>query len=99
MMDLATSNQDRQVLEFMSSGSQVGRFIAAPPGVPADRVAILRQAFDAMVADREFLDAAAKRKLVIAATPGPDVQAIIQKVVSFSPAVIRRAREVIGVKE
>ena len=50
-------------------------------------------------ADQEFLEAAAKRKLVIQATPGTDVQAIIQKVVSYSPAIIKRAREVIGVKD
>jgi tripartite-type tricarboxylate transporter receptor subunit TctC len=96
MSELAASDEDRQVLEFMSSGSQVGRFLAVPPGVPADRVAALRQAFDAMVADKEFLAAAAKQKLPVTATPGPQVQAIIAKVVSYSPAVIRRAREAIG---
>jgi tripartite-type tricarboxylate transporter receptor subunit TctC len=96
MSELATSDDDRQVLEFMSSGSQVGRFLAAPPGVPADRVAALRRAFEAMVADTEFLQAAAKQKLEVKATPGPQVQAIIRKVVSYSPAIIQRARDAIG---
>ena len=96
MSELATSDDDRQVLEFMSSGSQVGRFLAAPPGVPADRIAALRHAFDAMVEDKDFLQAAAKQKLAVKATPGPEVQAIIQKVVSYSPAIIQRARDAIG---
>ena len=45
-----------------------------------------------MVKDPGFQEAAAKRKLVIAPTPGTDVQGIIQKVVSYAPAVIERAR-------
>jgi hypothetical protein len=98
MLELATSDQDRQVLEFMSSGSQIGRALFAPPGVPADRIAALRTAFDAMVKDRGFLEAAAKRKLVIRSTPGAEVQTIIQRVVSYAPAVIERARTVSGVK-
>jgi tripartite-type tricarboxylate transporter receptor subunit TctC len=99
MLELATTDEDRQVLEFMSSGSQIGRALFAPPGVPADRIAALWSAFDTMVRDKDFLEAAAKRKLVIAATPGTEVQAIIQKVVSYSPAVIERARAVAGVQD
>jgi tripartite-type tricarboxylate transporter receptor subunit TctC len=98
MIDLATTEADRQVLELMSSGSQIGRALFAPSGVPADRIAALRTAFDTMVKEREFLEAAAKRKLVVAPTPGPEVQMIIQKVVAFSPAVVARARAVAGAK-
>jgi tripartite-type tricarboxylate transporter receptor subunit TctC len=83
----------------MSSGSQIGRALFAPPGVPAERISVLRAAFDAMIKDTGFQEAATKRKLVIAPTPGPDVQAIIRKVVSYSPAVIERARTVSGVKD
>ena len=63
MLELAASDEDRQVLELMSSGSQIGRALFAPPGVPAERIAALRAAFDAMVKDPEFIAAAAKRKL------------------------------------
>jgi hypothetical protein len=59
----------------------------------------LRKAFDTMVKDRDFLEAVAKRKLVVGPTPGAEVQAIIQSVVSYSPAVIERARAVSGVKD
>jgi tripartite-type tricarboxylate transporter receptor subunit TctC len=99
MMELAKSKDDRQVLALMSSGSQLGRFLSVPPGVPADRVAALRHAFDAMLEDAEFVAAAAKRRLEIKPMPGPAVQAIIREVVSYPPAVISRARDVIGVKE
>lgn len=99
MSELAATEEDRQVLAFMSSGSQIGRALFAPPGVPADRIAVLRSAFDAMVKDPGFIEAAAKRKLVIAPTAGTEVQAIIGQVVSYSPAVIKRAAAVAGMKE
>jgi hypothetical protein len=99
MVELATNQEDRQVLELMSSGSQIGRALFAPPGVPAERIALLRNAFDTMVRDREFIDAAEKRKLVVRPTPGTEVATIIEKVVSYSPAVIERARTLSGVKE
>jgi hypothetical protein len=58
MSDLAATNEDRQVLEFMSSGSQIGRALFAPPGVPEDRITALRTAFDMMIKDPEFITAA-----------------------------------------
>ena len=96
MTELASTNEDRQVLEFMSSGSQIGRSLFAPPGVPAERIAALRNAFDTMIKDQGFLEAAAKRKLVIAPLPGPEVEAIIRQVVSYSPEVIKRAGAIAG---
>jgi tripartite-type tricarboxylate transporter receptor subunit TctC len=98
MLELATSDEDRQVLELMSSGSQIGRALFAPPGVPPERIAALRTAFDAMVKDPEFVAAAAKRKLIVAPVPGTEVQAIIQRVVSYPPSVIERARALSGIK-
>jgi tripartite-type tricarboxylate transporter receptor subunit TctC len=99
MLELATTDEDRQVLELMSSGSQIGRALFTPPGVPPDRIATLRAAFDRMVNDPDFQAAAAKRKLVVAPTSGVDVQGVIQKVVSYAPAVVQRARAVSGVKD
>ena len=99
MSELASTDEDRQVLEFMSSGSQIGRALFAPPGVPADRIKALRTAFDMMIKDPEFIAAAEKRKLVIKPTPGAEVQSIIKLVVSYSPTVIQRARVLAGIKE
>lgn len=98
MLELATNDDDRQVLELMSSGSQIGRALFAPPGVPAERIAALRKAFEAMVIDPEFVAAASKRKLLVKPVPGPEVEAIIKRVVSYPPAVIERARALSGIK-
>jgi len=98
MLELAASDEDRQVPELMSSGSQIGRALFAPPGVPAEQISALRSAFDAMIKDPEFIAAAAKRKLIVAPVPGTEVQAIIQRVVSYPPNVIERARTLSGIK-
>jgi tripartite-type tricarboxylate transporter receptor subunit TctC len=99
MSGLATNDEDRQVLEFMSSGSQIGRALFAPPGVPAERIAALRTAFETMIKDPEFREAAEKGKLVIAPTSGADVEAVIRQVVSYSPEVIKRAGAIAGTME
>jgi tripartite-type tricarboxylate transporter receptor subunit TctC len=98
MLELAANDEDRQVLELMSSGSQIGRALFAPPGGPAEQIYARRSAFDAMVKDPEFIAAAAKRKLIVAPVPGTEVQAIIQRVVSYPPNVIERARALSGIK-
>ena len=53
--DLAKTPEDRQLIELVVSGTQLGRPFAITPGAPADRVAALRAAFDATMKDPEFL--------------------------------------------
>ena len=43
--------EDRQVTALYASGSGVGRSLIGPPGIPVDRLQVLRAAFDAMVKD------------------------------------------------
>jgi tripartite-type tricarboxylate transporter receptor subunit TctC len=50
-------------LKFMFSPDRMGRPIAGPPGIPADRVKALREAFSKMVADPQYLEAARKQQL------------------------------------
>ena len=61
MHELSNDPNAKPVLEFLGNGPAAGRSFAAPPGVPADRVAALRSSFMAMVKDPKFLAAAKKR--------------------------------------
>ena len=54
LLDYAENQADRDLLEFMSSSSQMGQPYAAPPGVPAPIVETLRRAFDATMKDPAF---------------------------------------------
>jgi tripartite-type tricarboxylate transporter receptor subunit TctC len=80
--EVATSERGRRILQFIDSDSAIGWSVLAPPGVPADRVAALRQAFDRMVADPEFLADAAARHLEVVPSTGDEVAAVVQRTLS-----------------
>ncbi len=64
-LDLVTSAEKRAILELILVRQETGRPILGPPDVPADRLAILRRAFDATMKDQEFLTEAKKLQLDI----------------------------------
>jgi tripartite-type tricarboxylate transporter receptor subunit TctC len=74
MQELVSDPNAKKVIEFANAGAAIGRALIAPPGIPADRLAVLRAAFDKMVRDPEFLAAAEKRQAEIDPTPGVEVQ-------------------------
>ena len=65
--------------EFVISGTPFARALAVGPGVPADRVAALRKAFDELMKDPAFLADAKKRKLNIDPSDAAKVQAMVQE--------------------
>ncbi len=95
LLDLAKTDEERAVLELLASDAAVGRGFITMPGVPADRVTALRRAFDATMKDPEFLADAKKRRLLIEPMTGEKLQAIVNKTVAASPAVIARAKKVL----
>jgi tripartite-type tricarboxylate transporter receptor subunit TctC len=75
--DLAVKPEDKPLLQFMARGATVGRPLATTPGVPAERVAALRAAFDATVKDPEFIAAAAKENMEVRPQSGDKIAEII----------------------
>jgi hypothetical protein len=65
IVDQPVRAEDRPLLHFMANASSVGRPLATTPGVPADRVAALRRAFEATVRDPEFIATAKKENMEI----------------------------------
>jgi tripartite-type tricarboxylate transporter receptor subunit TctC len=64
-LDQVTDPVKKQVLTLILVRQEPGRPVAAPPGVPADRVAALRRAFDLTMKDPEFVAEAQKLHLEI----------------------------------
>lgn len=93
LSDLLTSEEDKQIVAFLASLSSIGRGLVAPPGTPADRVAALRKAFAATVAEPGLLAAAEKRKLRINPLPAAAIQKIVNRSFDISPEVLERARK------
>jgi tripartite-type tricarboxylate transporter receptor subunit TctC len=70
--------------------------MAAGPRVPADRVAALRAAFDALTTDAQFLADAKKRKLEIHPRDAAKVHALVETIVSASPELVARVKTALG---
>jgi tripartite-type tricarboxylate transporter receptor subunit TctC len=96
LLDLVSDPRDREVVEFLVSGSQVGRALAAPPQVPDDRLAALRKAFDLTMKDPEYLATAAKGHLTVEPRAGADIQVLVDRAASASPDLVARAKAAIG---
>jgi tripartite-type tricarboxylate transporter receptor subunit TctC len=91
--EFVKSESDRQALEAFLARIEIGRPFVAPPGVPKERVAALRRAFDATMKDPAFLADTKKQRLNVFATTGEQLTAIIQRIYATpKPAIARIAR-------
>lgn len=93
LLELATNDADRRLLEFFSADTELSRSLVTTPGVPADRVEALRRAFDAVVKDPDFLAEAAKSSMDISPATGEASQKIAEAIVTAPPDVIARAKQ------
>jgi tripartite-type tricarboxylate transporter receptor subunit TctC len=82
----------RDVLELIVNQQIFGRPFLVPAGTPKDRIAILRKAFDATMADKTFVAEAEKMGLEIAPASGARVQEVVARLYDAPPAVVKRAR-------
>jgi tripartite-type tricarboxylate transporter receptor subunit TctC len=89
-MDLAKDEASRQAFTLVFADQEMGRPVAAPPDVPADRVAALRQAFDATMRDPEFLADAARMSIDIDPIDGKAVEQILERLYATPKSVIDR---------
>lgn len=90
ILDMVSKTEDRQALEYLYATQEMGRPFLAPPGVPAERVAILRRAFDEMVKDPQFIADATKSNQEVDPIPGTRVQQIVEQLYKTPPEVISR---------
>jgi tripartite-type tricarboxylate transporter receptor subunit TctC len=89
--DLVKTEEQKQILDFAVVSQTIARPIAAPPGIPADRKAALRAAFDATVRDPAFLAEAKRLQLDVRPVNGADVDAMIAELYTTPKDVVARA--------
>ena len=95
IMDYAKTEEQKQMLTLVFARQTMGRPFMAPPGVPADRIAILRKAFMETMKDKEFLAEAEKGQLEITPVSGEDLQALVAKAYAVDPAIAKKVAEII----
>jgi tripartite-type tricarboxylate transporter receptor subunit TctC len=94
--DLVKNADERRIYDFLNAPERLGRLFMVSGGVPADRVAALRKAFDAMVADPAFRAEADKAKLTVAPMTGQEVTRQVAEVYSTPAALIAKAKAIVS---
>jgi tripartite-type tricarboxylate transporter receptor subunit TctC len=80
LAELGGNEADRALLAALSAPTQIGRPVFTTPDVPAERIAALRAAFDAMMRDPAFLDDAKQGHFEIDAVPGEALQKLVGEI-------------------
>jgi tripartite-type tricarboxylate transporter receptor subunit TctC len=92
IFEFTKTEEQRQVLIFFSSSMELGRPFMAPPGVPAERVAGLRRAFDATVKDPAFLQEAAGMGFEVMPQNGERIAALVAAVMATPKSIVDEAQ-------
>jgi hypothetical protein len=93
--EFAKSSEERRILNILTAANALGRPFIASKQVPDDRLAILRNAFDATMKDPDFLAASAKQNLTVAPTSGLEAQRMVSRLYDVPPELALKAKAAI----
>jgi tripartite-type tricarboxylate transporter receptor subunit TctC len=94
--ELATTKAGRELIEFTEAPLlTMARPYAAPPGVPADRAKALRDAFDAVHRDPQYLEEAKKSGVYVTPVTAAELTASLEKMAASSPELFERVRKLL----
>ena len=91
----ARNDADRVALRLLSSTSALSRPLVAPPGLPPERIALLRDAFDRTMKDPDFLADAQHAHMDIKPASGKTIQTLVDAVVSSTPQDVEHAAQLV----
>ena len=89
-VELAGSAEDRDLMRFYVSSEQIGRSFLAPPGVAAERVAVLRKAYEDTMLDPDFLAEIAKSRTEFSPLSGANLQKLVTGTANVKPEIVTR---------
>jgi tripartite-type tricarboxylate transporter receptor subunit TctC len=97
LMDKYKTPEDtRRLAKVVLASDEFGRPLVFPPGVPADRVKIIRDAFDKTISDPALLAEAKKRRLDIDPASGQELQDLAKEVMAATPDIVEKVKALIG---
>jgi len=96
MEEYKTPEATRRLATLMLASGDFGRPILATPGIPPDRVKLLREAFSKALKDPELLDEAKKKRLEIDPLTGEEIEALAKEVLATDREVIGRMEKLLG---
>jgi len=95
VVEVGTSPEGSQVMAFYASSGEIGRALAAPPGLPDDRVSMLRSAFDKMLKDEDLISEVSKTGVEFDPASGETVERLIRETANAPAWLIDKASAVI----
>src|SRR5499426_1004315 len=99
LTDFARNDDDRRILRLFSTDVVIGRPFVTSPGVPAERVALLRKAFDAMMRDPAYVEDSRKASLDVSPTDGATIQSIVTDLVATPDDIVAKAKLAMETKD
>ena len=90
------TEENRRLATVLLAPAIFGRPMVATPGVPPDRVKILRDAYHTALKDPELLEALKKRRWVVDSISGEDLEKLAKEVIDQPPEVIERMKKLLG---
>ena len=93
------SGNQIQVLKFFSTDVVIGRPFVTSPGVPADRVALLRKAFDDTMKDPAFVQDSVTAGLDLNPVAGERIQKIVADLIATPDNIVTRAKLAMEAKD
>ena len=99
LTELAKNDEQRRIMQLVSSAPALGQPYIAPPGVPADRLAILRKAFGATLRDNAFLADAERIGFSVEPMSAAEAGRIVRETINAPAEVVARAKAAMGVTD
>ncbi len=96
MTKYKASESGKRLTTVVLAAGDFGRPLVFGPGVPADRVKLMRDAFDKIMKDPGYLADAKKRNLEIDASSGDELQKLAKEVMAATPDVVERMKKLMG---
>jgi tripartite-type tricarboxylate transporter receptor subunit TctC len=93
IMDVAKTDEQKKVLRLLMARQAIARPVVASHGIPADRLAALRGAFEHLMKDVDFLREAGRIKAEVDPTPGAEVQKFALDIISAPKDIVERANK------
>jgi tripartite-type tricarboxylate transporter receptor subunit TctC len=91
-----TQDSSRRLANVILAANEIGRPIVGTPGIPAERVKILRDAFTKAVNDQELIEEAKKKRLDLDPVSGEDLQTLASEIMAQPPEVVERMKKLLG---
>jgi len=91
--ELAQSDEGRAVLHAAAATGEIGRSILTTPGMPPERLAALRTAFQAMLDDPAFVAACQKRNLMVDGAAGEEIDEMVRATLRLPQTVAEKVRQ------